>query len=139
MIKGGAKKRAELVCALWLEGKNKNEIAKEVGCSPTSIGHYLRIGGVRRASKIENAMPMIIKMRKEEKSLKEISDATGYNIATISKELNKRGLGYREYDLDLSEPVYDTSNLYYAERKPKVFRVVYEGKSYWDVTELCGI
>ena len=139
MTKGGAKKKAERVCALWLEGKNKHEIAKEVGCSPSSIGHYLRIGGVRRASKIENAMPMIIKMRKEDKTLKEISDATGYNIATISKELNKRGLGYREYDLDFSEPVYDTRNLFYAERKPKVFKVEYGGKCYWDVTELCGI
>lgn len=139
MTKGGAKKRAEEVCRLWLDGKDKKEIAEIVGCSPSSIGHYLRIGGVRRASKIENAMPMIIKMRKEDKTLQEISNATGFSVGTISSELNKRGMGYRVLDLDFFEQEIDTSNAKFAERKPKVFRVEYEGKKYWDITELCGI
>ena len=84
-------------------------------------------------------MPMIIRMRKQDKTLKEISDVTGFSAKVISTALNKRGMGYRKYDLDFAEPVIDTSNLIYAERKPKVFRVEYEGKKYWDITELCGI
>ena len=139
MTKGGAKKRAEEVCKLWLDGKSKEEIANEVGCSPSSINHYLRIGGVRRKNKVENALPMIMKMRKEDKTLQEISNATGFSVGTISSELNKRGMGYRVLDLDFFEQEIDISNATFAERKPKVFRVEYEGKKYWDITELCGI
>ena len=139
MTKGGAKKRSEEVCRLWLDGKDKKEIAEIVGCSPTSINHYLRLGGICRSRSIENAMPMIIKMRKQDKTLKEISDVTGFSVTTISEHLNKRGLGYNKYDLDFNEPVIDMSSLTYAERKPKIFRVEYDGKKYWDITELCGI
>ena len=139
MTKGGAKKRSEEVCRLWLDGKDKKEIAEIVGCSPTSINHYLRLGGICRSRSIENAMPMIIRMRKQDKTLKEISDVTGFSAKVISTALNKRGMGYRKYDLDFAEPVIDTSNLIYAERKPKIFRVEYDGKKYWDITELCGI
>ena len=131
--------KSQKVCELYLDGKTKKEIAEAVNCSINSIGHYLRLGGIRRQVHLENAMPMIIKMRKDNKTLKEISDATGFNMQTISKVLNKRGLGYKGYNLDYSEPEIDTENLIYAERKPQTHKVEYEGKKYLDVTELFGI
>lgn len=88
--------RAEKVCELYREGKTKEEIAEAVGCSPTSINHYLNVGGITRVKKIESVLPMIFKLRQEGKTLKEISDATGFHQTTISSELNKRGMGTRD-------------------------------------------
>ena len=131
--------KAKQVCELHLEGKTKEEIAEAAGCSPTSINHYLRIGGIRQARSIEHSMPMIIKLRKEDKKLKEIAEITGFSMKVISAALNKRGMGYKKHDLDFNEPVIDMNSLTYADRKPKVFEVEYDGKQYVDITELCGI
>lgn len=131
--------KSKKVCELYLEGKTKEEIAETVGCCISSINHYLRTGGIRQARSIEHSMPMIIKLRKEDKKLKEIAEITGFSVKVISAALNKRGLGYKKHDLDFNEPVIDPSILIYADRKPKTFKVEYDGKQYVDITELCGI
>lgn len=142
MTSGGAVKRAERVCELWLAGKSKEEIAEDVGCNVSSINYYLNKGGIFQRRSIENAIPMIIKLRQQDKTLKEISDATGFSKKVISRELNKRDLGYRmnHLKLDFKKPEEEKDpNLVYAERKPRIFRVEHEGKKYLDITEFYGI
>ena len=133
----GKMERAKKVCELYLEGKTKEEIAEAVGCNPSSINHYLRSGGISRHRTIESAIPLILEMRNQDKPLKEICEATGFGVNAVSRVLNKRGMGYKKHNLDFSEP--DMSKLTFADRKPKTYRVEYDGKQYIDITELCGI
>lgn len=133
------KKLVETACRMYRAGMSKKEIAEEILCMESSVNHYLELGGIVQAKRIDSAIPTIIQMRKEGKGLSEISKATGFNKTTISIQLQKRGLGYHAHDLDVREPVIDLSTLTYAERKPKIYSVEYAGKKYWDITELCGI
>lgn len=135
-MKDRTKKIAETVCRLYRAGMSKKEIAEEVLCAESSINHYLRLGGVRQARNAMNDLPQIIEMYEQGFTVKEIGQKVGYEKTAIVNALNKAGYEVRK----LNEPdLLSINNIEYAERKPKVFRVEYDGKSYWDITELCGI
>ena len=131
------KKVVETVCRLYRAGMSKKEIAEEVLCAESSINHYLRLGGVKQARNAMNDLPQIIELYEQGFTVKEIGEKVGYEKTAIVNALNK--VGYEVLKLNDPDLLADSSKLEYAERKPKIFKVEYGGKRYWDVTELCGI
>jgi hypothetical protein len=103
----------------------------------TKMNKMERSKNISKRRTIEPAIPLILEMRNQDKSMKEICAATGFGTTAVSRVLKKHGMGYKKYNLDFSEP--DISNLTYADRKPKTYRVEHDGKQYLDITELCGM
>lgn len=122
------------IAELWEEGKKPQEIAAEVGYTKASVYNILTALGLRqprKASHVSDWMPELIKMRGAGKTLKEMAERTGLNMATICKALSEAGVQKR-----IQHDTYQKQEAVPILRKEIPIKTcVVGGKQYQDVTD----
>lgn len=109
---------------------------KKVTCKRTGKGDKAAEAAGTRMRETDEFAKKAAAMRRSGKSLREISQKLCRSRSYISRVLSQNGC--RKYtDHDTNDREYNLCNLKFAEeKKPIAEKVVINGKSYMDVTEL---
>lgn len=118
------------------QGKSNVEIA---GLTGRSIGTINGLFSKYKIAQRRTAIPQdkintICEMRKAGSSTKEISEKTGCGLSTVQNYIRAAGLIVDRRKKDEWEPEFPT--IFAHPRKPKIEKVVVDGKRYLDVTDL---
>lgn len=78
------------------QGLNNQEIAKRVGCSPSTVGKYLPSQRKARANLDENDRKDILELYQDGNSVKEIADTYDCSTGAIYNILKANGIGPKQ-------------------------------------------
>lgn len=124
---------------LWRSQEKTNvEIAEMTGRSIAIInGLFSKYKIARRRREIpQSKIDTIYRMRKAGSSAREIADKTGCGLSTVKKYIKAAGLvpeRKRKVEFEL-EPEFPA--IFAVQRKPKIEKVVINGKRYIDITDI---
>ena len=128
------KKRLEIVHDLYLKGTRPIDIAKTLGCSPSTVSCYITELGIRTPKyELETR---ILRLHWDGYTNVEISYEVDISVSQVSKILKKFGIG-KKYSK--SEDNLIDENTKYAidyNKNIKTEKLVIGDKNYLDVTQI---
>lgn len=130
MTKG---EKLNLMRNLYESGSSIEAIAEATGYKTDSVNQLLSQAGIVRRRRISDDEQRIVEMRRSGKKLNEISKATGWNPATISKYLCRIGCNKNATwsSKENASELVDESRLVFAEkRQEKIERFFDNGIRY---------
>lgn len=125
----------KVIKEMHLAGKSREEIAAAVGYKVSSVGSYLSNMGLIVTDNCENHIEQIGKWWEAGRTLKYISEKTGYSQTRISKVLRKYGYKQKKR-FGVNEPELVNENTVFADEEQEETERVYAcGKWYKVVPE----
>ena len=131
-IKEKKKERLKIVKEMYLSNKGVNQIARELGCTVSTISSDVRELGIRREKK--DYEDVILKMLKEGKHNHEIGRELRIDPSRVTKVRRKYGMARNCYVVQ-EEDLID-ENTKYANNSIVLEKVTIGGKQYTDITQM---
>lgn len=129
----------EDIVYLATKGKTPKEIALLTGFSITKVRNVLHTAKIRTKHTANDALPELITMRENGRSLAYMSEKTGLSQPTISNALARAGYrknAGRVSNHYVNKEMINESQLIYADHTVKIKKVICQGKKYADITPI---